>query len=80
MYTERRSRNRIVLVIEPRHPIEDENEDDEENLRGVRTFCEIVAQKPPLMGTQDGGGSFFFTGSICGGGTCVAQVRPDCAW
>jgi len=37
MYTERRSRNRIVLVvvlvllIEPRHPIEDEdeNEDDE---------------------------------------------------
>ena len=38
MYTERRSRNRIVLVvvlvllIEPRHPIEDEdeNEDDEE--------------------------------------------------
>jgi len=33
----------------------------------------------------EAGGSSFFTegplgGSTCGGGTCVAQVMPDCAW
>ena len=45
----RRSRNRIVLVlvIEPRHPIEDEdeNEDDEEKFaRRAKIFCEIVVR------------------------------------
>ena len=33
---------------------------------------------------EAGGSSFFAEGplgrSTCGGGTCVAQVMPDCAW
>ena len=50
MDTEWRSRNRIVLVIEPRHPIEDEDEDDEEKfarrakiLRDSSTVVRIYA-------------------------------------
>jgi len=53
IYPERRGRNRIalVLVIEPRHPIEDkdENEDDEEKfarraqiLRDSGTKCDPI--------------------------------------